>query len=191
MDEEIPRVEFVLLGESRVGNTSLLTRFANETFPEQTVPTTRMEFNKRIVEIDGSEVCVRVWDAPGQARHRHIGALYVQRASGLICAFSFDSPGSFERVESWVDNARRIRIEDVPIIIVGNKVDLNTGCIPREDIDDLVRRLDIKYIETSAKTGENVDRVFIELARDVLKRRKESIAPKEEPKIQEQSRKCY
>jgi len=113
-----------MIGDSGVGKSSLLLRFASDQFEESYMTTVGLDFKIRTVEVDGKVVKLQMWDTAGQERFRTITSSYYRGAQGIVVVFAVDDKKSFENVKTWVQEIDRYAGEGVVRLLVGNKCDL-------------------------------------------------------------------
>lgn len=157
--------KIVVIGDPAVGKTSMMCRYTDNKFYEEHLTTIGVDFKIKTLTIGEKKVKLNIWDTAGQERFSSIVESYFRGAKGVICVFSFENRKSFTAISKWLD---RIEPYLIPrIILVGNKCDLigEERKVTREEIDRFLKECDqdIEFIETSALTGENISRVFLEL----------------------------
>lgn len=164
-------MKIILIGDSGVGKTSLCTRFTQREFKEDIKSTVGVAFGTRIILV-GNDTLVKavIWDTAGQERFSSLRPLYYKGAAGGLVVFDVTRISSFDFVEKWVSEARSVE-KDLPLLLVGNKIDLPYRKVSEADALKKVEKLGLLgYIETSAKTGQNVDEAFLKLIRGVLEK---------------------
>ncbi len=115
----------VLIGESSVGKTNILTRFVKNEFDENSKSTLGVEFATKIIDIDGKKLRLQVWDTAGQERYKAITNSYYIHARGGFVVFDITKTSSFVSVDKWISELRNIAGDDISIILIGNKSDLS------------------------------------------------------------------
>jgi len=164
--------KLVLIGDSGVGKSCLLLRFADDNFTDSYISTIGVDFRFRTVTIEGKTVKLQIWDTAGQERFRTITSAYYRGADGIIMVYDVTSQESFEHVEEWLSEVDRYANENTAKLLVGNKADLVDD---KEVSEDVARRfadkLGIQLIETSAKTATNVESAFLTMAKELIKSR--------------------
>jgi len=159
----------LVVGDGGVGKTSLTLRFTTGSFRENYMPTLGVNFYSKTVDVGGILVKLTVWDTGGQERFKPLLPNYFKGGQGSLVVFDVTDPESFKSVEKWVEDVKRY-CGDVPIIIVGNKIDLSSKRkISCEDAKELADRLKAPYFESSAKENIMVNDVFTFLASLILK----------------------
>jgi Ras-related protein Rab-1A len=162
----------VLIGDSGVGKSCLLLRFADDSFTDSYISTIGVDFRFRTVSINGKTVKLQIWDTAGQERFRTITSAYYRGAHGIIMVYDVTSEESFEHVEEWLSEVNRHASESTIKLLVGNKADLlDKKTVPTEKAQRFAENLGIKFLETSAKNATNVETAFLTMAQDLMKAR--------------------
>jgi len=159
--------KIVLVGDSGVGKSNILTRFTRDTFSHEEKSTIGVEFAVRVLPMpDGKRVKAQIWDTAGQERYRAITNAYYRGAVGAILIYDMTRRDSFQNIPRWLRELRDHASEDIVLLLVGNKSDVCRGSqserrdVTVQEADEYARQLKISRIETSAKSGENVDEAF-------------------------------
>ena len=166
-------LKILVIGESAVGKSCLLLRYTDNKFQETFMTTIGVDFKTKYIDIDGNHVKLQIWDTAGQEKFRSITKAYYRGAHGILVVFDVSSRDSFSKVRIWVQSIKDTMTTPYDVILVGNKSDLPEHFVTTEEAEELAQELGMKYIETSAKTGSNVDAAFYELA-TMVKRRKDA-----------------
>ena len=166
--------QILLIGDSSVGKTSLIQRYANGIFKEEYLATVGLDFYTKQEAINNINVLVRLWDTAGQERFKSLTPNYFKNAEGVIITYDITSSQSFENLKFWINSIKTNLGEKniiIPIIIVGNKLDMkDMRDITREEAEKFAKENKYKYFETSAKTGEGVDDAFRDLVNQILEK---------------------
>ena len=168
MDETL--IKLLIIGESAVGKSCLLLRFAEDKFNENFLTTIGIDFKIRHVEIDGKKVKLQIWDTAGQEKFRTITKAYYRGANGILLVFDLTNRDSFEQTKTWMDSITEAMSDPVDIVLVGNKCDMERQ-ISREEAENKAKQFNIPYFETSAKANINIESTFMELGKMVLQRK--------------------
>jgi len=169
--------KIVLLGDGAVGKTSIREQYLGKGFKEGYSMTIGADFCvKRVQLSDNLVVTFQIWDLAGQQRFDVVRAVYFKGTSGALLVFDVSNPRSFENLPSWLNeltknNYNRI----VPLVLIGNKTDLRgqTPCLPKDAGLQYAQALtqwtgfEVPYLETSAKTGLNIDEAFRLLSQQI------------------------
>jgi len=157
--------KIVLLGDSGVGKSSLALRFCQGRFNPFHEVTIGAAFLQQIVRLrDGSQLKLHVWDTGGQERFRAMTHLYYRDAAGAVIVYDCTDPHSQESVKYWVHELRTKGPPDVRMAVAANKSDVETKAVDPQDMKAYCDENNLLFVETSAKTGENVGLIFESLA---------------------------
>jgi small GTP-binding protein len=167
-------LKMVALGDGAVGKTSCIMRFTEDSFGEGYKATigTNIAIKNIDVEFDNRESArtqIVLWDLAGQPTYRDLRQRYMVGSSMAFLVYDVTRPPTFMNVYEWYRNFRAV-CPKAPMVLAANKVDIKDRKVPREAGEMLSKWLNLKYIETSAKTGKNVNEMFIECAREVILR---------------------
>ncbi|KAK6171598.1 hypothetical protein SNE40_019749 [Patella caerulea] len=159
----------MLIGDSGVGKTCLLVRFKDGTFLSGSfISTVGIDFRNKVVEVDGAKVKLQIWDTAGQERFRSITHAYYRDAHALLLLYDVTNKNSFDNIRAWLAEINEYAQEDVVIMLLGNKCDVaGERQLRREDGERLAKEYGVAFMETSAKTGMNVELAFMAVARDL------------------------
>ncbi|XP_017882459.1 ras-related protein Rab-37-like isoform X2 [Ceratina calcarata] len=165
----------MLLGDSGVGKTCLLTRFRDGRFLSGNyITTVGIDFRNKVVVVDDTSVKLQIWDTAGQERFRSVTHAYYRDAHALLLLYDVTNKTSYDNIRAWLSEIREHANEDVVIMLLGNKSDCGPErVVKREDGERLAQEYKVPFMETSAKTGLNVELAFLAVARD-LKAKKSS-----------------
>ncbi|EMG49021.1 Ras-related protein SEC4, partial [Candida maltosa Xu316] len=158
-------MKLLLVGDSGVGKSCLLLRFVEDKFNPSFITTIGIDFKIRTIESKGKRIKLQVWDTAGQERFRTITTAYYRGAMGIVLIYDVTDSRSFENVENWFQTVTQHANEDAQIFLVGNKCDDEVNRqVSKEQGQELASKLNIPFLEASAKSNENVDSIFYELA---------------------------
>nr|GMD35632.1 ras-related protein RABA6a-like [Ipomoea batatas] len=154
----------VLVGDSAVGKSNLLSRFAKDEFHLDSKPTIGVEFAYRNIRVGGKLIKAQIWDTAGQERFRAITSSYYRGALGALLVYDITRRATFESLRKWLVELREQGSSDMVIVLVGNKSDLgNSREIKQEDGQSLAELEGISFLETSAKENLNVEEAFLQM----------------------------
>lgn len=166
------RLKIVLIGPAAVGKTALVKRFVENTFSTKYTLTIGVDFLTKAVNIDDENIAaLTIWDIGGQERFEFMRRRFYDGAHGALLVFDLSRAETFTQVQKWLKEMRQMRGEDVPFLLIGNKADLleDTGeVVKRKDANEFAESEGSLYIETSAKTGENVEEAFNKLTKIIV-----------------------
>ena len=172
--------KFVLLGDSCVGKSCLLVRFADDDFIENYSATIGVDFRFRSLTHCERKVKLQIWDTAGQERYRTITNAYYKGAEGIILCFDLFKKQSFNNLDVWLKEVEKHGKTDVEIVVIGNKNDLvkEQGLEPEvspQEIEEFTKRTGIQVYLASAKSGENVESTFLQLTETLIGKTKPNV----------------
>jgi len=163
--------KLLLIGDSGVGKSCLLLRFADDTYTETYISTIGVDFKIRTIDVDGKLIKLQIWDTAGQERFRTITSSYYRGAHGIIVVYDVTDDESFTAVARWMTEIERFAGERVNKMLVGNKSDLESKrLVQYVQAKEFADNHDIPFFETSAKNNENVEEAFINLTKEIKRR---------------------
>lgn len=151
----------VLIGDSGVGKSNILSRFTRNEFSLESKSTIGVEFATRSIQVDGKTVKAQIWDTAGQERYRAITSAYYRGAVGALLVYDITKGVTFENVERWLKELRDHADSNIVIMLVGNKSDLrHLRSVQTEDAKAFSEKEGLSFIETSALEATNVEESF-------------------------------
>ncbi|CAJ0559903.1 unnamed protein product, partial [Mesorhabditis spiculigera] len=163
--------KLLLIGDSGVGKSCLLLRFADDTYTESYISTIGVDFKIRTIELDGKTIKLQIWDTAGQERFRTITSSYYRGAHGIIVVYDITDQESFNNVKQWLQEIDRYACENVNKLLVGNKCDLTAKrAVETAAAKEYADQLSIPFLETSAKSSTNVEQAFLTMASEIKTR---------------------
>jgi Ras-related protein Rab-1A len=160
--------KLLLIGDSGVGKSCLLLRFADHTYTGSYISTIGVDFKIRTIELEGKTIKLQIWDTAGQERFRTITSSYYRGAHGIIVVYDVTDQESFNNVKQWLNEIERYASPQVQKLLVGNKCDLvNKKAVTYEVAKAFAEKLEIPFLETSAKAATNVEKAFLTMAAEI------------------------
>ena len=163
--------KLVLIGDSGVGKTNILTRYTKNEFSLATQATVGVEFGSKIIKKNDKLIKLQIWDTAGQERYKSITSAYYKGSKGAFVVYDISRKPTFENVDKWIGELKTNASEDVLIMLVGNKSDLEDK---REvQIDEAKKKAEqhkIAFCETSALKGNNIEQAFDSLIDEIAKK---------------------
>ena len=166
------KCQLLIIGDSTVGKTSILSRFANGTFNANYLATVGLDNFTKDETIDDKNVHIKIWDTGGQERFKALTKGFFRNAEGIMIVYDVTNQETFDSLKNWIqsikDNMGNDFMERVPIVIIGNKIDSDEREVKTEDAESFCKQQNYPYFETSAKTGENIDSTVRFLVKKVI-----------------------
>lgn len=162
----------MLIGDSGVGKTCFLIRFKDGAFLAGSfISTVGIDFRNKTINVDEKKVKLQIWDTAGQERFRSITHAYYRDAHALLLLYDVSNRGSFENTREWLSEIKEYAPHDAVVVLLGNKCDATAKerQIKREEGEKLAADYNVAFLETSAKTGMNVDLAFEAASRELMK----------------------
>jgi Ras-related protein Rab-6A len=161
----LKKFKLVFLGEQSVGKTSLITRFMYDSFDNTYQATIGIDFLSKTMYLEDRTVRLQLWDTAGQERFRSLIPSYIRDSSVAVVVYDITNKKTFENTRKWVDDVRGERGNDVIIVLVGNKTDLDDKReVTTAQGEEEAKKNNLMFIETSAKVGHNVKALFKRIA---------------------------
>ncbi|CAK7325421.1 unnamed protein product [Dovyalis caffra] len=156
------RVKLVLLGDSGVGKSCIVLRFVRGQFDPTSKVTIGASFLSQTIALqDSTTVKFEIWDTAGQERYAALAPLYYRGAAVAVIVYDITSPETFNKAQYWVKELQKHGSADIVMALVGNKADLNEKReVPTQDGIDYAEKNGMFFIETSAKTADNINQLF-------------------------------
>ncbi|POY72746.1 putative Small monomeric GTPase [Rhodotorula taiwanensis] len=163
--------KLLLIGDSGVGKSCLLLRFADDTYTESYISTIGVDFKIRTIELEGKTVKLQIWDTAGQERFRTITSSYYRGAHGIIVVYDVTDQDTFSNVKQWLQEIDRYACDGVNKLLVGNKSDLTTKkVVDYAAAKEFADQIGVSLLETSAKNATNVEQAFLTMAKQIKDR---------------------
>lgn len=163
--------KILLIGNSGVGKSSLLLRFADDTFTDNFMPTIGVDFKIRTLEVDGRTIKLQIWDTAGQERFKTITSSYYKGAHGIIVVYDITDKESFKNIDNWMNEVEKHASDNVSRILVGNKCDMDESRqVSTDEGKELADQYNIRFMETSAKESANVEEAFTLMTKEIKSR---------------------
>jgi len=170
-DEEYDYLfKVVLIGDSGVGKSNLLSRFTRNEFNLESKSTIGVEFATKSIQVDAKTIKAQIWDTAGQERYRAITSAYYRGAVGALLVYDISKHVTFENVERWLKELRDHAEQNIVIMLVGNKSDLrHKRAVTTEDAMAFAESNNLAFIETSALDATGVDEAFRQILTEIYR----------------------
>ncbi|XP_042022818.1 ras-related protein Rab11D-like [Salvia splendens] len=152
----------VLIGDSAVGKSQILSRFSRNEFSLDSKATIGVEFQTRTLLIHHKSVKAQIWDTAGQERYRAVTSAYYRGAVGAMLVYDITKRQTFDHIPRWLEELRAHADKNIVIMLIGNKTDLeNQRAVPTEDAKEFAEKEGLFFLETSALEATNVEEAFV------------------------------
>lgn len=191
--DEPTSLKVVLLGDADVGKSCLVQRFVRDSFSLQKMSTNqRVAFEEKNLVLDGRKIQLAIWDTAGQEKYRSLAPIYYREADVAIVVYDINQPNSFDGLRFWIHQLQsHLKKGRTAVAVVANKIDLaGAQQVDAVEARRFAEEIEAMFCETSAKTGEGVSRLFIEMTRQGLERHDAQQEAKPAPELQQQSDDC-
>ena len=177
-DEENYDVLFkiVLIGDSFVGKTNIMSKYLNNEFHEDSKATVGVEFGAKKFDIEGKSVKAQIWDTAGQERYKSITSTYYKGAKGALIVYDITRKETFDSVDRWISEVLNSGDKNMTMLLIGNKCDLdNQRQVTKEQGEEKAKAFKVAFLETSASSGENLDVAFEMIMKEVYSKCKNEL----------------
>ncbi|KAK8639880.1 hypothetical protein V6N13_138246 [Hibiscus sabdariffa] len=170
-DQKIDYVfKVVLIGDSAVGKSQLLARFARNEFSIDSKATIGVEFQTKTLLIDHKSIKAQIWDTAGQERYRAVTSAYYRGAVGAMLVYDITKRQSFDHVAKWLEELRGHADKNIVVMLVGNKSDLGSlRAVSMEDAKEFAQQEGLFFMETSALEDTNVESAFVTVVTEIYR----------------------
>jgi Ras-related protein Rab-11A len=161
----------VLVGDSFVGKTNIMSKYLKNEFHEDSKATVGVEFGSKQFTIEGHSIKAQIWDTAGQERYKAITSAYYKGAKGAFVVYDITRKASFESIDKWINDLKAAADKKLTIVVIGNKCDLeDQRQITKEQGQEKAGKLEVAFMETSAFSGENLDKAFEMMTNEIYKK---------------------
>jgi small GTP-binding protein len=163
--------KLVLIGDSFVGKTNIMSKYLKNEFHEDSKATVGVEFGSKKFEIDSKSIKAQIWDTAGQERYKSITNAYYKGAKGAFVVYDITKKESFESIDKWINDLINSSDKNITILLIGNKCDLEEQRkVTKEEGEEKAKSFKIAFMETSALNGQNLDKAFDLMMKEVYKK---------------------
>ena len=163
------KIKIIILGNSKVGKTSFIIRFTKNKFDETYITTIGIDCIYRIINLENKLYKLMFYDTAGEERYKSIPKNHIKNMQGIILMYDITNKKSFDSIIDWISDVKEIKGENFPMILVGNKIDLNESREVTEEMGyELAEKNQIEFFETSNKDGTNIQEAGLEIVYKIL-----------------------
>ena len=154
-------IKILIIGDSTVGKTNFIKKYVENKFNESYFASTGIDLITTSIKIEGKSFKIQIWDTAGQEKYRAMTKNLFLKTQGIVIIFDISNETSFINLKSWMNDIKEECSADIPMILVGNKLDLeDKRVIDKERAMEFAKNEKLEYIETSSKTGENINKAL-------------------------------
>jgi len=173
MDNSVENYKFVLIGDSTVGKTNLLTQYVDGKTSENFISTIGIEFKNKTVELkDGRKIRMQIWDTSGQEKFRALTKNYFRGCDVALFVFDVTNKASFDNIKEWLNLYNDVNGKNSIRILIGNKIDKENRVVNKKDLEDFAKEKGLTSFEISVKDKEKIDEMFKKIVQLLLKENK-------------------
>ena len=170
-------VKVVLVGDSGVGKTNIMSKYLKNEFREDSKATVGVEFGSKQFNIQGHQIKAQIWDTAGQERYKAITSAYYKGAKGAFVVYDITRKNTFDSVNRWVSDISAAADKKITLLLIGNKSDLeDQRQVTKEQGEEKAKELGLAFMETSACSGDILEKAFQLMINEVFKKCQEDIA---------------
>ena len=160
--------KYIIIGDTGVGKSCILLQFTDKRFQPVHDLTIGVEFGAKMINLDGKAIKLQIWDTAGQESFRSITRSYYRGACGALLVYDITRRETFKHLKQWLDEAQQNSNPDMVIMLIGNKIDLDSRrAVSTKDGEEFAKHHGLFFMETSAKSAENIEKAFVVTAQKV------------------------
>ena len=164
-------VKVILIGDSGVGKTNIMSKFLKNQFMEESKATIGVEFGSKLFNHEGHKIKAQIWDTAGQEKYKAITGAYYKGSKGALVVYDITQKKTFENIEKWVNDLKAAGDPKITIILIGNKNDLDDKRqVSKDQGEEKARSFGCAFLETSAYSGDNIDIAFNLMVKEIYEK---------------------
>lgn len=172
----------ILIGDSGVGKTNILSRYIRDEFSIETKATVGVEFGCKVIKQNDAKIKVQIWDTAGHERYKSITNAYYKGSRGALIVYDISRRDTFLSIDKWIGELKNHGEADVCMILIGNKTDLQEyRQVTQEEAFKKAEQYKIAYCETSAMQAVNIQKAFTIMIDEIYKKMNQSIEDDKTP----------
>ena len=164
-------LKYIIIGDASVGKSNILLKYAHNQFKPEYQLTIGVEFGAKNIDYNGKTYRIQIWDTAGQENFRSITRAYYKNSVCALVVYDVTNKESFDNVKEWINDCKSQSPKTILMVLVGNKTDLDSDrAVSFEEGEEFAKANGLQFFETSAKTGSNIDNVFVESAKIIAEK---------------------
>ena len=181
-DEEYEMMaKIIIIGDSSVGKTNIMSKYLKNEFHEDSKATVGVEFGSKLFTINGHNIKAQIWDTAGQEKYKAITGAYYKGSKGAFVVYDITRKETFESIDKWINDLKSTGDPKMNIILIGNKCDLDEKReVLKEQGEEKSRAFECAFLETSALSGDNIDKGFEMMISEIFKKYRNEIVEDDE-----------
>ena len=171
IDEYDMMIKVILIGDSGVGKTNIMSKFLKNQFLENSKATIGVEFGSKLFIHENHKIKAQIWDTAGQEKYKAITGAYYKGSKGALVIYDITRKDTFANIEKWVNDLKTTGDPKITIIIIGNKNDLaDKRQVTKEEGEEKAKSFGCAFLETSAFSGDNIDKAFDIMVKEIYEK---------------------
>ena len=171
MEEYDMMVKVIIIGDSGVGKTNIMSKFLKNKFMEESKATVGVEFGSKLFDLNGHKIKAQIWDTAGQEKYKSITGAYFKGSKGALVVYDITQKSTYESLEKWVNDLKSAGDPKITIILIGNKSDLEENRqVTKEQGEEKAKSFGCAFLETSALSGDNIDKAFNMMVKEIFEK---------------------
>ena len=164
-------VKVILIGDSAVGKTNIMSKYLKNQFLEDSKATVGVEFGSKLFTINGHNIKAQIWDTAGQEKYKAITGAYYKGSKGAFVVYDITRKDTFDSVDKWIHDLKSTGDPKMTIMIIGNKLDLeHKREVLKEQGEEKAKSFECAFLETSAFSGDNIEKGFEMMISEIFKK---------------------